>query len=229
MNVHWSRWRVLLLLLTGVALVGTGCSNPFIPKYKVLVDSIAAPGVTKPNGQSYRLVAKRSVVSQTPVQIPIIAACVNAALAGQGLYEAPPEVPSDLIIELGFGTESSPRVDPVARETYLQLSARSNPEKSLDRATGPEVWDVRVAVLGLSPGSPLESAMPLLSSVAVNYLATDTHLETKVDVPHNAPTIQAVRDSALKTLQTKYPDNPDTAKAGTPPPVPAGLPPPTPK
>ncbi len=234
MNLHGSLWRVLPPLVLALGLGGAGCSNPFIPKYKVLVDSIAAPGATKPNGQSYRLVAKRTMVNQAPVQLPVIAACVNAALAGQGMFEAPPNVPSDLMIEIGFGSESSARVDAVARETFLQLSARSNPEKSLDRATGPELWDVRVAVLGLSPGSPLESAMPLLSSVAVNYLASDTQLETQVEIPHNSPTISAVRDSAIKTLQEKYPANAGKSEAAAPPlppvpPVPPGLPPPTPK
>jgi hypothetical protein len=229
MNFFQPIWRIFPVLLGSVVMFAAGCSNPFIAKYKVLVDSIAAPGVTKPNGLSYRLVAKPSVISQTPVQVPIIAACVNAALAGTGMFEAPPNVASDLVIEVGFGTDNTVRVDPVARETYLQLSARSNPEGSLEKATGPELWDVRVAVLGLSPGSPIESAMPLLSSVAVNYLATDTHLETQVEIPHNSPTILAVRDTAIKTLEEKYPGNPNTAKAGTLPPVPAGLPPPTPK
>jgi hypothetical protein len=217
----------LLSLGLGLVLAGGGCSNPFIPKYKVLVDAIASPEAQKPQGQSFRLVAKPSVVNQTPVQVPVIAACVSAALTGAGMFEAPPNVPSDIVIELSYGTESSPRVESVARETFLQLSARTNPEQSLDRATGPEVWDVRVAVLGLSPGSPVESAMPLLSSVAVGYLATDTHLETQVDIPHNSPTIAAVRDNAIKTLEAKYPANVNAAKASTQAPqIPAVLPPP---
>lgn len=219
--------RVVVPLLCGVLLLGAGCSNPFIPKYKVLVDSISAPEAKKPAGQSYRLVARPSVVNQLPIQVPVIAACVNTALSGIGMFEAPPGVPSDLVIELSFGSDASPRVDAIARETFLQLSARTNPERSLDKATGPEVWDVRVAVLGLNPGSPVESAMPLLSSVAVNYLATDTHVETEIDIPQNSPTIAAVRDGAIKTLEAKYPANVNAAKANTQAPaVPPVLPPP---
>ena len=195
------RLTAFLLVTAGVVLLGAGCSNPFVTKYKVLVDAIAAPGVVKPSGQSYRLVAKRSVISQVPVQVPVIAACVNAALSGQGMFEAPANAPSDLFIEVSYGMESSPRVDPSTRETFLQLSARSNPDKSMDRATGPELWDVRVAVLGV--GGQLEQAMPLLSSVAANDLATDTRLETQMEVPQNSPMISAVRESALKTLESK--------------------------
>lgn len=213
-------WPAAMVITGGAtALFWTGCSNPFITKYKVLVDAISAPGAVKPSGQSYRLVAKRSAISQVPEQVPVIAACVNAALGGQGMFEAPANVPSDLFIEVSYGMESTPRVDPQARETFLQLSARSNPEKSLDWATGPELWDVRVAVMGV--GGQIEQAMPLLSSVAANYLATDTRLETQMDVPQNSPMIAAVRESAVKTLEGKA----AAAKAAAP--VPTLRPPPT--
>jgi hypothetical protein len=230
MNSRWLNPKLIPWLLAGMAVLGPGCSNPFIAKYKVLVDTISAPEVEKPAGKSYRLVAKPSVVSRTPVQMPIIAACVNVALAAQGLFEAPPNVPADLFIEVGFGTDGAGRVDVAARETYLQLSARSNPERSLTSPTGPEIWDVRVAVLGLSPGSPIESAMPLLTSVAANYLASDTRVETQVEIPHNSPTIAAVRDAAIKSLEARYPPGatpPATLPAALP--VQQSLPPPTPK
>jgi hypothetical protein len=217
--------RVVVPLVLGVLLLGAGCSNPFVPKFTVLVDSIASPEAKKPAGQSYRLVARPSVVNQLPIQVPVIAACVSTALTGVGMFEAPPGVPSDLVIELSFGSEASPRVEAVARETFLQLSARTNPDRSVDKPTGPEVWDVRVAVLGLNPGSPVESAMPLLSSVAANYLASDTHVETEIDIPQNSPTITAIRDGAIKTLEAKYPANANAAKATTQPPaVPPVLP-----
>jgi hypothetical protein len=215
-------------LVLGAFLLGAGCSNPFIPKYKVLVDSIASPEAKKPAGQSYRLVIRPALANQTPIQVPVVAACVTSALGGVGLFEAPVGVPSDLVIELSFGTDASARVEAIARETYLQLSARTNPERSLEKSTGPEVWDVRVAVLGLNPGSSIESAMPLLSSVAVNYLASDTHVETEIDIPQNSPTIAAVREGALKTLEAKFPASASAAKASTqaPPPPPPVLPPP---
>ena len=194
--------------MAAIVAFGGGCKNLFVAKHRVLVDAICAPNVTKPSGLSYRLVAKKSVIGQAPVQVPVVKACVDAALSGQGMFEAPPNAPSDLFIEVGFGQDSTPRVDPTARETFLQLTARSNPGKSLDRATGPELWDVRAAVLGIS--GRIETAMPLLSTVAATYLATDTHFETKLEIPQNSPAIAATRDAAIKELEGK----------NTPPPAP---------
>src|ERR1041384_1282187 len=70
-----------------VIFSAAGCANVFVAKHKVLVDAISAPGVAKPAGKSYRLVAKKSVVSQAQVQVPVVKACVDAALVGQGMYE----------------------------------------------------------------------------------------------------------------------------------------------
>jgi hypothetical protein len=211
--------RVLrfVVLFGAAGLAASGCRNIFVPKHKVLVDAIAAPGAVKPTGQSYRLVAKRSIVNQTPVQVQVVKACIDAALNGIGMFEAPPNVPPDLVIEVGFGQDSTPRVDPSARETYIQLSARANPDRSLDRATGQELWDVKVAVLGVA--GRIETAMPLLTSVAANYIATDTRAEARIDVPQNSPSIAAVRDNAIKALDAKPTPAPESA-----PPAPAAAP-----
>ena len=195
--------RVLALVASGLVLWAAGCQNPFVAKHKVLVDAISAPGAVKPSGQSYRLVAKKSVVNAVPVQVPVVKACLDAALGSVGMFEAPPNAPPDVVIEVGYGQDTATRVDPAARETFLQLSARANPERSLDKATGAELWDVRVAVLGI-PGR-IETAMPILCSVAVSYIATDTHAETRVEIPKNSPMIAAVRETAIKTLDAKTP------------------------
>ena len=206
--------------LTGAmaALACVGCSNIFVTKHKVLVDAISAPGIEKPSGKSYRLLAKKAVVNQAQVQIPVVKACVDAALAGQGMFEPPANVAPDLFIEVGYGTDISGRLDPAARETYLQLSARENATGAVDRGTGPEVWDVRVAVLGIA--GRVESAMPLLCAVAANYIATDTHLETKVEIPQNSPMIVAVRENAIKSLEAKSaPAAPAHVEPASPPPA----------
>lgn len=199
MNFHRCLQPISRVALGVALLSGTGCGNIFVPKHKVLVDAISAPDVAKPSGQSYRLLAKRSVVNQTPAEVSIIKACVDAALNSQGMFEAPANAPSDLFIEVGYGQDTTPRVDPAARETFLQLSARDNPERSIDRAAGRELWDVRVAVLGVA--GRLETAMPLLCSVAANYIATNTKVETKIDVPQNSPAVVTIRDNALNALK----------------------------
>jgi hypothetical protein len=203
-----------------------GCANIFVAKHKVLVDAITAPGTVKPSGKSYRLLAKKTVVAQAAVQIPVVKACVDAALAGQGMFEPPANVAPDLFIEVGYGTDTTGRLDPASRETFLQLSARENASGGVDRGTGPEVWDVRVAVMGIA--GRVESAMPLLCAVAANYNATDTHLETRVDIPQKSPMIVAVRENAIKSLEAKAAPaaNPaDPVSPSTPAPAPVTPPP----
>jgi hypothetical protein len=117
------------------------------------------------------------------------------------MYEAPPSVPSDVFIEVTYGMDTSSRVDPATRESFLQLSARANHARSLEPTHEEELWDVRVAIAGLA--GRLETAMPLLSQVAATYAGTDTHVETTIQMVPNSPAIVAVRENAVKMLETK--------------------------
>lgn len=201
----------LAAVLGGLALLcSAGCNDIFVPKHKVLVDAISAPGTPKLSGQSYRLVARKSMVTGQQVQLPIIAACLNSALVAVGMFEAPPNVPSDIFIEINYGVETAGRVDPSNRETFLQLSARSNRAHVLESNREEELWDVRVAVLGVT--GRVESAMPLLCQVASTYATTDTHIETRIEVPQNSPAVAGVRESAIKLLQAKKEPAPAGAK-----------------
>jgi hypothetical protein len=202
----------------GLLLLAGGCAA-FVTKHKVLVDSICAPGLPKPTGQSYRLVAKRSVVTQAQAQVQVVKACVDAALTGHGMFEPPANVAPDIFIEVTYGVDTSARVDPTSRETFLQLSARSNPEHSPDRGTGPELWDVRVGIMGVA--GRMENALPLLCAVATDYMGTDTKFETQVEVPQNSPVVRSVRETAIKALEEKA--------APTAPPAPSPLPETAPK
>jgi hypothetical protein len=89
----------------------------------------------------------------------------------------------------------------MTRESYLQLSARSNPERQVERARGPEMWDVKAAIQGLQ--GRFETALPLLSAMAANYAGTDTRMEVPVHVPQNSPEVLAVREAAVKELDAK--------------------------
>lgn len=194
---------LLAIVLGGLAglLLLSGCGNIFVQKHRVLVDALAAPD-TKVAGKSYRLSARKSVVGNAQqVQVQVVKACVDAALTGIGMYEAPEKVAPDVFVEVGFGSDTAGRTDPKSRETFVQFSGRTNPGRSLDRATGPEIFDVKVAVLGLS--GRMESAMPVLTAVAAKHIGTDTKSETKLEIPHNAPEIEAVRLTAIKALEAK--------------------------
>ena len=188
----------------GVALVLllAGCNNIFVPKHRVLVDAIAAPGLEqKFSGLSYRLIARKSAVANAQEQVSVIKACVDAALAGRGMFEAPENAAPDLFIEVAFGVDTTPRVEAASRETFLQLSARTNPARSMEKSTGAEIWDVRVAVRGVT--GRMESAMPLLATVASEHIGTDSKLETNIEIPQSSPAVKAVREGAINTLEGK--------------------------
>ena len=148
----------------------------------------------------------------------MVKACVDAALAGIGMYEPPANTAPDYFIEIGFGVEAG-RIDPANRETFLQLSGRDNPGRSQDRPTGTEVWDVRVAVLGVA--GRVETAMPLLATVAADHLAVDTRVETRIEVSPNDPRIAAVRAGAIKVLEASAPAPAPGAQPASPPLPPA--------
>ncbi len=209
------------VLGAAAALFCAGCLGMLVPKHRVLVDAIAAPGVAKPSGQSYRLVAKPTMVAQSKMQVDVVKACIDAALVGAGLFEAPAAVAPDLFIEVSFGTQTGGRIDPSARETFLQLSARDNPNRGIDNGRGQELWDVRVAVFGVA--GAVESVMPLLAAVAAQNVASDSRFETKMDIPKNSPQERAVRETAVKTLEAMASRGPASASppgaaaAATPP------------
>jgi len=205
----------------------------------VLVDAIAAPEVPAlAAGKSYRLLARKSTVTGQQAQVDVIKACVDAALAGKGMFEAPAGLPPDLFIEVGFGVAATPRVDAGSRETFLQLAARANASRGIDKGTGPELWDVRVAVLGVS--GRMETAMPLLAAVAAcnakdklrfypgspelarlclrlqdRYAGCELH-------PIDAAALRA-RYAADRRLQIHARDGWEALKALTPPPEKRGL------
>lgn len=193
----------------GLALVASvlagwmvaGCANFLVPKHKVTVDAICAAGVEKPAGKSFRLVARKSVLTQGQVNVGVVSACVGAALAHAGMFEAPTIAPPEILIELSYGQESAPRADPSTRETYLELSARTNSKRAMESSTDPEIWNVRVSIQGLT--GRIETAMPLLAAVASSYTASDTRFQTLIEVPQNNASIAAVRAAALKTLEVR--------------------------
>jgi hypothetical protein len=212
MKLSGRSFRWLVACLGAGALFGlTGCGNFFVPKQRVLVDAIAAPGIAKPSGQSYRLVARKSVVTGQTAQLPVIAACINSALTMVGMYEAPANVPSDVFIEVAYGMDMAGRVDPSTRESFLKLSARANHSHSLDSTRDEELWDIRVAVAGVA--GKLESAMPLLSQVAAAYAGMDTRVETTIQVLQTSPAVAAVREGALRILDGKTAKGAPTAQA----------------
>lgn len=177
-----------------------GCeSGVLASKQRVYVDAISAPAeVLREAGASYQLTAKRTMVAGQQASLPAIVACVNAALAGRGLFEAPPNAVPDLFVEVTYGRNALPREVQYGNEVHLRLVARRNLARTVLQTESEEVWDVRVGVPGVN--ARLESAMPLLATVASEHIGKDTQTEIPFEILKNSPAIQAVRDNATRAL-----------------------------
>jgi hypothetical protein len=178
----------------------SGCeSGVLATKQRVYVDAITAPPeVLREAGPSYHLTAQRAMVAGQQASLPAIAACVNAALAGRGLFEAQPTAVPDLFIEVTYGRNALPREVQYGNEVHLRLVARRNLARTVLQTESEEVWDVRVGVPGVN--ARLESAMPLLATVASEHIGKDTQSEVPFDMLKNSPAVQAVRDTATRAL-----------------------------
>ncbi len=170
--------------------MGAGCSA-FRPAHQVAVDAITGqPGT---GGTSYQFVARdpRSG-SHDLSQHGRALACVEAALADKGMFEAPPKTEPDMLIAVDCGIGNHiPRVNaPPVVEKYLHLSAR----KILDPNTTKteELWNVRVTTT--EPDANLDNCLPLLATVAADYAGLDTQVEKTISVLDNSPAVARIKD-----------------------------------
>lgn len=178
-----------------------GCMEPLVTTRFVKVDAIAASGVEKPVGKSFRLLGRPSNINQGQMNVGIISACVAVALSDVGMFEAPEIAPSDFFVVVTAGQDTTPSRRPWAREVYLELSAHPNSQRSLDKMRDNEIWNVRVTAKGLN--GPPESVIPMLSTIASSYLAMDTHGQVEIEARMDNPSILAVRETTIKRLQEK--------------------------
>lgn len=196
--------------LAALVALAAGCAS-LAPKYRILIDSITSPGAAKPSGQSYRLllVERGGAGTRYAMAKHLVEACVHSSLGTVGMFEAPPNAAPDVFVTATYGVDGAARTDPRGRETFLQLSGRANPERSFTvTKSAPEIWDVRAGFMS-GTTNPV-SAMPMLAATAVNYIATDTRYETRVEVAQDAPNVKQIREAAIKRVE---------AAGGTAPPA----------
>lgn len=126
-------WATALVFLAGCATT-----------HEVTLDTLAKPN---PDGVSYVLVAKDPAIRTDSLRHREAAALVRTALSGRGLYEAPPKVKPDLIVELEYGV-GEPRVhrekrkEPVYEETPATI--RTVDVASGTDANGNTIYTTRI-------------------------------------------------------------------------------------
>ncbi len=183
---------MVALLCAGLAGLGAGCQSLRSTYFNVGVDAITAQPDTA--GLSYRLLTKEANAYQDPAAHKLIEACVIAALASRGLYQAPDNTRPDLLIEIDYGVGTSIRLSGhgnATHEIYLSLSARMNPGDTLAR--GPEVWNVRTSIN--EETSKLIVIMPVLASVAADYAGIETINKQTLRVSDQSPGVVLVRSN----------------------------------
>lgn len=218
--------RLSLLLGALTVLLGAGCQTV----HEVTVDAIS--NSQKHVGPAYRLeVLDPSGGVDAELQAQATAT-IKDALAARGLYEAPPGVNPDMIINYEYGVGHGhikivtqrntdllldPLVTPatnskavVVYDKFIELTAREAvrvPDPAHPGApgrTGEELWNIRATIV--DPKKDLGPFLPALASSCIDYLGENTGKELHFKVEPGA---------AKEILQHRRPPPaaPDTKQA----------------
>lgn len=120
--VRSARSSLVAALASGLFL--SGCASSTIVK----VDSLA-----KPNAEasiSYEIKNKNPLVADDSLRYKEAAGFVKTALSGKGMYEAPPGVKPDMVVDLDYGL-SPPiaRRETVSEPVYIQIPGQVRVER----------------------------------------------------------------------------------------------------
>ena len=183
-----------LFLLAAALLATAGCA--FVPSHQVSIDAISAPEAS--TGSSYRLVDKDPLAVREPNQRKLSFACVAAALDTKGIFEAPPGVQPDFMIEVDYGSNRSlgmPRTSgmPATTENFLQLSAR-RPKTDGGPGKGEEIWNVRTTIM--EERIDLTTLIPVLAAVSADYIGQDTQVERSTKISEKQPNVVLIKSVA---------------------------------
>lgn len=89
--------RISAVAVAGLGLLLAGC----VSSTEVKVDSLAKPNAE--NAVSYELKNKNPLVADDSLRYQEAAGYVKTALSGKGMYEAPPGVKPDIVVDLDYG------------------------------------------------------------------------------------------------------------------------------
>ena len=113
----------LLVLATAVALLA-GCATTHTLK----VDSIAKPNAE--NAISYQIKNKNPLVADDSLRYQEAAGMVKTALSGKGMFEAPPNVKADMVVDLDYGIgPPQMRRETVSEPVYITLPGQVRTER----------------------------------------------------------------------------------------------------
>lgn len=159
-----------------------GCATP---RQGFEVDAIKNDPV--PTGRySFRIVPAGPETTDDGIDFDALAGYVRTALSSKGMFEAPPDTPVDMVIEVDVGMEAPqvvmdewnlsgwqgddgpqrPRM--VVYQKYLRITARETPAQA-GRRPPREFWSIFVVTADLHGN--LRKYVPLLISAAMDSIA----------------------------------------------------------
>ena len=119
-----------ILRLTGIAaslalgLLFSGCATT----HEVKVDSLAKPQAEK--AISYEIKNKNPLVADDSLRYKEAAAYVKTALSGKGMFEAPPGVKPDVIVDLDYGVgPPQMRRETISEPVYVTIPGQVRTER----------------------------------------------------------------------------------------------------
>ncbi|RLD04601.1 MAG: hypothetical protein DRI65_10400 [Chloroflexota bacterium] len=171
-----------------------GCTT-----YRFKVDAIKAPG------GSYRLESADSEFTQDDAHFREVAEFVKTALSSKGMFEAPPGVMPDMIVEVDLGIEATRTIQwmtfyppfdggqlvtVVIYKLFLQITARDEPRQGGDHLPL-ERWSTYVTIE--NEDDDLRKYVPLLVSAAMDSIDADTAGQKRITLRANDDRIAFVK------------------------------------
>ncbi|MBL9201593.1 MAG: hypothetical protein JNL39_13875 [Opitutaceae bacterium] len=112
------------VLLAAIGLMFAGCATT----HEVKIDSLA-----KPNAEpaiSYEIKNKNPLIADDSLRHKEAAGMVRTALSGKGMYEAPPGVKPDMVVDLDYGVgPPQMRREQVSEPVYITLPGQVRTER----------------------------------------------------------------------------------------------------
>lgn len=113
-----------LLPVVAAALLLAGCATT----HQVKVDSLAKPNAE--NSISYAIKNRNPLVADDSLRYKEAAGMVKTALSGKGMFEAPPNVKPDLVVDLDYGVGPPiSRRETVSEPVYITLPGQVRTER----------------------------------------------------------------------------------------------------
>ena len=189
--------RTMFGLLALILLAG--CWN----EKRMKVNAISNPNV--PRVESYTIILNNTAEGEDDLHFQRVAALVENAVEGYGLYRAERADKADVVVSVAYGVgepevktefvqvrrhngEKWEPVQTVKYPKYLRITARVYPSEEARMPV--QLWSVYVTQSDTS--DDIYKVMPQMVAAATGSIGTDTEGKRRIKVKHNGPLVKYV-------------------------------------